>query len=108
MGSAAMLAQKFDLPIIPVHISARNSALFYLFDALHSSLRDITLFHETLNKDRQYFGVNIGEAISPGALAKHGEDAIQYLRRVTLELGDNKERGLDMITMEFNRVRFAR
>ena len=32
MASAAMLARKFDLPVIPVNIRARNSVLFYLFD----------------------------------------------------------------------------
>ncbi|MEM6728211.1 MAG: 1-acyl-sn-glycerol-3-phosphate acyltransferase, partial [Pseudomonadota bacterium] len=47
MSSAAMIARKFDLPIIPVNIRARNSSLFYLFDFLHPTLRDITLFYET-------------------------------------------------------------
>ena len=53
LASAAMLARMFDLPVIPVNVRARNSALFYLFDLIHPSLRDITLFHETLNKARQ-------------------------------------------------------
>jgi len=87
MASAAMLARKFDLPVIPVNIRARNSALFYLFDLIHPSLRDITLFHETLNKDRQPFGVTIGEAISPSALPVRSEDGIALLRRATLALG---------------------
>ena len=30
MASAAMIARKFKLPVVPVHISARNSLLFYL------------------------------------------------------------------------------
>ena len=55
MTSAAMIARKFDVPVIPVNIRARNSWLFYLFDLLHPTLRDITLFHETLNKHRQPF-----------------------------------------------------
>ncbi|MEN8656691.1 MAG: 1-acyl-sn-glycerol-3-phosphate acyltransferase, partial [Marivita sp.] len=57
MASAAMLARKFDLPVIPIHVQARNSALFYLFDAIHPTLRDITLFHETLNKHRQPYEI---------------------------------------------------
>lgn len=86
MASAAMLARRFDLPVIPVHISARNSALFYLFDALHPTLRDITLFHETLNKDRQPFRLRIGEPISGGALPDNSEEGIAMLRRATLAL----------------------
>lgn len=87
MASAAMIARKYDLPIIPLHIRARNSALFYLFDLLHPTLRDITLFYETLNKDRQPYRLTIGEPISAAALPAKSEDAIEVLRRATLALG---------------------
>ena len=87
MASAAMIARKFDLPVIPVNIRARNSALFYLFDLLHPTLRDITLFHETLNKARQPFRVTVGEPISAAALPAKSEDGIEMLRRATLALG---------------------
>ncbi len=87
MASAAMLARKFELPVIPVNIRARNSVLFYLFDLLHPTLRDITLFHETLNKARQPFRINVGEPISPSALPANSEDGIEMLRRATLALG---------------------
>ncbi|MFP7673507.1 lysophospholipid acyltransferase family protein [Marivita sp. S0852] len=96
MPSAAMLARKFDLPVIPVHIQARNSVMFYLFDAIHPTLRDITLFHETLNKDRQPFDVTIGEPISPTALRDTPDDAIALLRRATLALGEPKKRGVSL------------
>lgn len=87
MPSAAMIARKFDLPVIPVNIRARNSALFYLFDMIHPTLRDITLFHETLNKDRQPFRVTVGEPLSPRSLPTRSEDGIEVLRRATLSLG---------------------
>ncbi|MEM9974726.1 MAG: 1-acyl-sn-glycerol-3-phosphate acyltransferase [Pseudomonadota bacterium] len=87
MASAAMIARKYDLPVIPVNIRARNSALFYLFDLIHPTLRDITLFHETLNKARQPFRVTVGEAISAAALPARSEDGIEMLRRATLALG---------------------
>ena len=54
-------SQLGDLPVIPVNIRARNSALFYLFDFIHPTLRDITLFHETLNKHRQPYRITVGE-----------------------------------------------
>ncbi|WP_371059212.1 lysophospholipid acyltransferase family protein [Rhodosalinus sp. 5P4] len=87
MASAAMIARKFELPVIPVNIRARNSALFYLFDFIHPSLRDITLFHETLNKHRQPFRVTVGEPISPASLPAKSEDGIELMRRATLALG---------------------
>ena len=87
MSSAAMIARKFDLPVIPVNIRARNSAMFYLFDLLHPTLRDITLFYETLNKDAQPYRLTVGEPIAPGALPSRSEESIEILRRATLALG---------------------
>lgn len=87
MASAAMIARKFDLDIIPVNLSARNSPLFYAFDLIHPTLRDITLFHETLNKHRQPYRVTVGEPISASALPARSEDGIEMLRRATLALG---------------------
>ncbi len=87
MASAAMIARKFELPVIPLNIRARNSALFYFFDLVHPTLRDITLFYETLNKDRQPYRITIGEPISPSALPVKSEDAIEIMRRATLALG---------------------
>jgi putative hemolysin len=87
MTSAAMIARKFDLPVIPVNMRARNSALFYLFDAIHPTLRDITLFHETLNKYRQPYRVTIGRPIPAAAMPATSEEGIEHLRRATLALG---------------------
>ena len=87
MASAAMLARKFNLPVVPVNLQARNSALFYLFDLIHPTLRDITLFHETLNKEKQPFRVTVGEPISAAAIPRNSDEGIQMLRRATLALG---------------------
>ena len=98
MASAAMLARKFELPVIPVNIRARNSVLFYLFDLIHPTLRDITLFHETLNKDRQPYVVTIGEEISPASLPASSEEGIEMLRRATLALGGRDDQAVSMIS----------
>ncbi len=97
MASAAMLARKFDLPVIPIHMQARNSALFYLFDAVHPTLRDITLFHETLNKGRQPYEIRVGEPISPKALPENSDDGIALLRRATLSLGEARKQGVSLL-----------
>lgn len=87
MASAAMIARKFEVPVIPLNIRARNSVLFYLFDLLHPTLRDITLFHETLNKGRQPYRLTLGAPIQPASLPKDDETGIEMLRRATLGLG---------------------
>ncbi|SFR19905.1 1-acyl-sn-glycerol-3-phosphate acyltransferase [Poseidonocella sedimentorum] len=87
MASAAMISRKFDIPVIPLNIRARNSLMFYLGDALHPTLRDITLFHETQNKWRFGFEMTFGEPIDPASLPQRSGEAIEELRRVTLALG---------------------
>jgi putative hemolysin len=90
MPSAAMIARKFGLPVVPVHIRARNSALFYGFDALHPTLRDITLFHETLNKYRQPFRLRMGKPLDGAALPRDAAAGIALLRESTMRLGDDR------------------
>jgi len=90
MPSAAMLARKYDIPVVPIRITARNSLLFYLFDKLHPSLRDITLFHEVLNKDRQQFHVRAGSAIQGGSLPKESDAATKVLFDAVDRLRSNR------------------
>lgn len=106
MTSAAMLARKYELPIIPVNIQARNSALFYLFDKIHPTLRDITLFHETLNKDRQPFVVNFGAPISPSAIPADPDAGIDLLRNATLALGGDHAPLVNLIATSRPPLRF--
>ncbi|MBC9245916.1 lysophospholipid acyltransferase family protein [Paracoccus sp. 11-3] len=86
MASAAMIARKFSVPIIPLHIRARNSLLFYALDAIHPTLRDVTLFNEVLNKKRQPYRITIGSAIDPTDLPRGSEEAISMLRDTVLAL----------------------
>jgi putative hemolysin len=97
MSSAAMIAKKYDLPVVPLHIRARNSALFYLFDLIHPTLRDITLFHELLNKARQPYRVTIGRPIPAAALPARSEDGIAMLRAATLGLGGREGPAVSLI-----------
>jgi putative hemolysin len=101
MTSAATLARRFDLDVIPVHLSARNSALYYAFDAIHPTLRDITLFHETLNKAATPYRVTIGPAIPARDLPADPAEATAALRRATLALGEAQgSRGQSLFAAE--------
>ena len=87
MASAAMIARKFELPVIPLHIRARNSAMFYAFDAIHPTLRDITLFHETLNKDVQPYHLTFGRPLDGALLPKDANVGIEILREARCAWG---------------------
>lgn len=86
MASAAMIARKMDVPVIPLRIRARNSILFYLFDAIHPTLRDVSLFHEVLNKAGQQYQVTIGAPVAAKSLPVKSDEAIEMLRRIVLAL----------------------
>jgi len=86
-SSAAMIAKKYNAPVIPLNIKARNSMLYYLFAKLNAELRDITLFHELLNKKGKTFRLTFGEAITPEALSKNAEEATVHIREIVQALG---------------------
>lgn len=65
LPSVAIFARKYDCPIVPAHIEMRNSGLYYLFWRLNEELRDITLFHELLNKKDKLFKITFGPLIQP-------------------------------------------
>ena len=68
-ASAVTLAKKQDVPIVPAYVDARNSALFYWFaNGGFTELRDMTVFHELLNKRGKRFGVRFGPIIPQGDL----------------------------------------
>ncbi len=69
MTSIAILARKYACPVVPMHILARNSRLYYWFRSLSPELRDITLFNELLNKRGKRFDIAIGETIGHEQLA---------------------------------------
>lgn len=74
------LARKQAAPIAPLHVDARNSRLFYLFSKINGELRDITLFHELLNKQRARFDLTFGPVIEPDALKGPGIEMTEALK----------------------------
>jgi putative hemolysin len=68
-SSAVSVARRRQAPVLPVHVAGPWSTLFHLFHQVSSELRDITLFHELLNKRGRGFRLTIGPPIPPEALA---------------------------------------
>jgi putative hemolysin len=85
--SAVSMARRYETPVIPIHVAGPRSNLFHLFDRFSTELRDMTLFHEFLNKRGRAFRLTVGPPIPPEAL--DGEPA-----EVTLRLKAYVERTL--------------
>ncbi len=81
-STAVSLARKYKAPIAPLHISARNSALYYLFCVLSGELRDVTLFHELLNKAGNSFVMNFGSLIDAALLPANATEATAHVRHI--------------------------
>jgi putative hemolysin len=72
-SSALSLARRHHAPVLPIHLSGPPSRLFRLFDKVSGELRDVTLFHELLNKRGGGFELTIGPLIAPEAIADPAE-----------------------------------
>lgn len=67
-SSAVSIARWSGAPIVPMHLTGPWSTLFHLFDGRFQELRDITLFHEMLNKRGRRFSLIVGKPIPAKAL----------------------------------------
>lgn len=85
-SSAAMVAKKYGVPVVPMRIEARNSAFYYIISRLNAELRDITLFREMLNKKHRLFRLTFGEIIPPERLPDNADEATAYVRRIVTHL----------------------
>jgi putative hemolysin len=82
--SAVSLARKYNLPILPIHITARNSGLFYWFAKWSTELRDMTVFYELLNKKGNRFDFTVGQMIHPSQLEGDPAEVTRALEHHTV------------------------
>ncbi len=82
--SAVGLARKYNLPILPIHMRARNSGLFYWFAKWSTELRDMTVFYELLNKKGNHFDFSVGQMIQPHELEGDVADVTKALEHHTV------------------------
>jgi putative hemolysin len=78
-ATAASLARKYAVPILPCHMAGPYSFWFHAFAAFSAELRDITLFHEFLNKQGKTYRLMFGPLIPPEHAAG---DATSVIRRI--------------------------
>lgn len=80
--TAVSIARKNKVQIIPLHINARNSAMYYIFAFLNNELRDITLFHELFNKSVSKPELTFGAPIDVATLPKGSAQSTQEVRKI--------------------------
>lgn len=83
--SVVAMARRYSVPIVPVNITARNSGLFYLLSKYSTELRDMTLFHELLNKKDFDVSITVGRAIPPDAIDGDAARVAQRLQVHAIE-----------------------
>jgi putative hemolysin len=83
-ASVVALARRYEFPVIPAHITARNSGLFYFLSKHSTELRDMTVFHELLNKKGRKFSITIGKPIAPDKLAGEAGEVAARLQQHTV------------------------
>ncbi|MEG1453157.1 1-acyl-sn-glycerol-3-phosphate acyltransferase [Brevundimonas sp.] len=79
-SSAVSLARKHSAAIVPVHLTGPTSRLFHLFDKVSRELRDVTLFHELLNKEGQRFSLTFAKPVLPAQLDVDADRATLQLK----------------------------
>jgi putative hemolysin len=80
MPTAASLARKYELPIVPAHMSGPYSFWFHTFSTVSAELRDITLFHELLNKQGKTYRLTVGPVIRPEHVGGEANSVIRKLK----------------------------
>jgi putative hemolysin len=91
--TAAHIVRKYEAPVAPIHMSGPWSTWFHFFDGWSKELRDITVFHEFLNKQGGDYKLTVGPLIPPGALPHDGAEATERLKTyIERDLAEDSER----------------
>ncbi|MCD9460251.1 GNAT family N-acyltransferase [Marinibactrum halimedae] len=87
-------ARKASAPVLPIHIKAKNSLLFYSASMLFKPLGTMLLAREMFNKRSALIEFKIGEPIPSDALASqelNDKSLIKRLKKHVYKLGRNKK-----------------
>lgn len=84
------IISKSNVPVIPIHISGRNSSSFYLSRMFGWKFRNLRLCHELYNKKGKEMILTIGDPIMPDEIKKFNSDTQElgvFLKEKTYDLG---------------------
>lgn len=92
------LAKKADAPVLPVHIAAHNSPMFYGISMLAKPLAALLLGREMYGASRGRVGFSIGQAVPPSALEREGESLDQVAKAMRRHVYQLAKRRPDVFT----------
>lgn len=78
--TALSIARKYDAPIAPVYLAGPWSGMFHFFNRFSRELRDVTVFHELLNKRGGEYRMTVGPLIAAEAVPADAADATLRLK----------------------------
>jgi putative hemolysin len=78
---ALRFAQRHKAPVLPLHVDAKNSALFYIVSVISKKISTLLLPHEMLRKNQKPIRLRIGELIPFDAFAHLDAKASTRLMR---------------------------
>ena len=76
------LAKKTNSPILPVHVMAKNSAMFYTLSTMFKPLGTMMLVNEMFNKQDKEISFHIGRPVPWQALSESGLSRKKIARRM--------------------------
>lgn len=88
MTSGVSIAQRYNCPIVPMHVRGLNSVLFYLLWFLNTELKDMTLFRELLNKGNQHYRLTVGKPFMPEGDPAHLTETLRVFVTQSLPAGE--------------------
>ena len=80
MPTAAGLALKYKVPVIPLGVRQRMSILFYALGQIHSELKHMTVFHELLAKKGAHYQLRFGDLMDHDQLPPSDAEATAFLK----------------------------
>jgi putative hemolysin len=87
------MARKTGVPVLPVHVSAHNSPMFYGASMLAKPLATLLLAREIFGATRTRVGISIGEAVAASELERDGstpEQVAKAMRRHVYQLAKRR------------------
>lgn len=90
---AVHFARKNNSPILPIHISAKNSLFFYLLSAINKSFSSFFLVRELFNKKNKTIQIKIGDLIPSRVFSSDivgNKTQTMLLKKHVMRVGKNK------------------
>lgn len=91
---AVHFAKKNNAPILPIHISAKNSLLFYAVSSIHKYFSRFFLVHELFNKKNKTISIKIGNPIPASVFSSNvieDQTKTALLKKHVMRVGRNRK-----------------